>query len=985
MIRVLVFSGFGLEIDGVSRGAELARRLAAVLAILAAHGTRGIGRDRLLHLLWSESDPTRARHALTQTLYSLRRLLGGDEALVGTAQLALNSELVSSDAFAFERAMESRDVEAAIAAYRGPFLDGFTVNGAPEFERWVEERRLAYARELGDLLERSAEQEEEKGDFEDASQLLRRRAALDPLDANSALQLMRVLARAGDVTGAIQHSRIYGELVRQQLELEPDIRVVELERELERGLIERDNAPTAVQEATQHLPAPVAIPTERVIAWVGAATKKAADSVRHARNWWRSRSLAWRANVLRSGTGILIAVGAILLAVKITRMLRTPDRSGGVVVLPFRASAVAPELSFLSAGIPELLSSALAERDTLPVIGVEQMQNWWRSTFPGRGYVVSDSAVRAARSLGVRRAITGSVVGNGERLVLQANVVDVDGFKVLASATADAPLDSLSPLVERLATLLVADEAGAADEVVRLARVTPEGLRAFIDGRAAYSGGDFRLAQQHFTSALTHDSTFAAAAIGLALASDWLDDVRARTVALDLARSRTGLLSNESQQQLSALLGSRYPAPLMGAEFAAGWERVAAGSTARAEPLLELGRRLMADGDLAGTTNSRERARIALQRALERDSSLIAARRLLTVLSLDDGNADGVPRSLFSADTSDALYALALRVAAVRSDAAALAGARERMSQVSNDALRRTSLTSLYYGLHLSDGVRANELRRARSAASVAGGGTGSAMRLDVLLAQHAFALNGGSSQQALEAARALQDEPASDGAHLRLQVLDAIYSDGDSAAAGEAVERLEQRTAGALGASTDERSVRLADICVLEQWRIWHGDFSTTESSIRMLSRPEATRFTAPVISGGAACAILIEAIAEGLRELPRAEDAMARAEGLAMVGPTAGDLWQYGTLALAKVQEHRGEIGRALELVRRRSSARGWPRYLSSYLRMEARLSREQGDTAGARAALRHFLALREGADGNAAQEADSLRGVLRELGSN
>lgn len=974
MIRVLVLGGFGLEVDGISRGAELARRLAAVLAILAAHGTRGISRDRLLHLLWSESDPTRARHALTQTLYSLRRLLGGDEALVGTAQLALNTELVNSDAFAFERAEEAREVAAAISVYRGPFLDGFTVNGAPEFERWVEERRQGYAREFGALLEQSAADQQDRGGFDEASQLLRRRAGLDPLDANSALLLMRALARAGDVAGAIQHARIYSELVRQQLELEPDIRVVELERELELSLLERPAAPSVAQEAAQLLPGPVAVPTQRALTFLTEGVRQLGESARHAKNWWRSRSLAWRANVLRAALGTTLLFAVAFVSVRVARMLRTPEPHGGLVVLPFRSTAVSPDLAFLANGVAELLTSELAERDTTSVVGVDRMQAWWEATFPGRTSVMADSAVRLARSLGVRRVVTGSVVGNGERLVVRASLVNASDLRTVASASADAPLDSLSPLVDRLATLLVADAAGAGEEVRRMPRLTPQGLRAYLSGRAAYTRSDLREAQAQFTRALAHDSTFAAAAVGVALAADWLDDARSRTSALDLARNRPELLSNAAQQQLTALLGVSYPSPLTGPEYVAGWERVATSASSRPEPWIELGRRLLADGRLVGVPNSLERARSAFLRALTLDSTSAPARQALLSLALIQRNRDDLPRAASAGDTTDAFLPLFWRVAALRGDASSLASARERLPEASDDALRRIALAALYDGVQLDDGQRAIEVRQSRNG--------GASVRVDAILARHAFALTGGRPSEALDATRRLEREALSDGAHLRLQVLDAIYGEGDTVAALGAVERLTQRTSGALDAAPDERSIRLADLCVLEQWRVWSGEFGSVESTVRALSRGDATRYTAPVMSASGACAIVVEAIASGLRDAPRAEDALDRAERLAFVGPTSGDLRHYATLALARVRERRGEIDRASELVRRRSSARGWPRYLASYLRMEARLAEQMRDTTGTRAALRHYLALRIRPEPATLIEVDSLRAVLRRM---
>jgi tetratricopeptide (TPR) repeat protein len=552
--------------------------------------------------------------------------------------------------------------------------------------------------------------------------------------------------------------------------------------------------------------------------------------------------------------------------------------------------------------------------------------------------------------------------------------VNTSDLRTEATATADAPIDSLPFLIDRVATLLVADAAGAGEEVERMPRLSPQGLRAYLTGRAAYTRGNLREAQDQFTRALENDSTFAAAAVGSALAADWLDDARSRTSALDLARSRSQSLSNSGQQQLSAILGPRFPSPLTGTEYVTGWERVASGGAQRAEPWIELGHRLLADGRLAGVTNSLERARAAFRRALALDSASAPAREALLAVALIERDPDALLLASSATDTSDASLALSWRVAVVQGNASLLATVRGRLPGASDDALRRIALDALYDGTHLDDGERAIEVRQSRS--------SGAAIRTDAILARHAFALTGGRPAEALEATRLLAREPLSDGAQLRLQVLDALYAEGDTMAAINAVERLSARTAEGLDALPDERSVRLGDLCVLEQWRIWRGDFSSVAATVRALSRGEATRYAAPVLSSSRACAIVLEAVAAGLRDAPIAEDALDRAERLALVGPTAGDLRHYATLALARVRERRGQLDRASELVRRRSTARGWPRYLASYLEMEARLAEKVSDTARARSALRHYLALRTRPEPPTRGVVDSLRALLRRI---
>src|SRR4051812_22025020 len=90
---------FVLQSDG-SRvgGAAAQRRSLALLSILAVHGDAGVSRDRLLALLWPDGDPDKVRHALTQSLYHIRRALACDDLFViAGANIRLNGHRIGTD------------------------------------------------------------------------------------------------------------------------------------------------------------------------------------------------------------------------------------------------------------------------------------------------------------------------------------------------------------------------------------------------------------------------------------------------------------------------------------------------------------------------------------------------------------------------------------------------------------------------------------------------------------------------------------------------------------------------------------------------------------------------------------------------------------------------------------------------------------------------------------------------------------------------
>ena len=202
-------------------GAVQRRRL-ALLALLAISGDRGMSRDRVQLYLWPDSSADRARHALDQLLYASRRDLGHDAILSGPSDLRVNPAVIRSDTRAFDEAIQTARWAEAVELYSGPLLDGFHLVNDGDFERWLETERARREEAYHRALEALAASAQLSGDDASAVQWWRRRAAADPLCAPVALSLMRALATVNDRTGAIQHARVYQQLVRVTLELEPD-------------------------------------------------------------------------------------------------------------------------------------------------------------------------------------------------------------------------------------------------------------------------------------------------------------------------------------------------------------------------------------------------------------------------------------------------------------------------------------------------------------------------------------------------------------------------------------------------------------------------------------------------------------------------------------------------------------------------------------------------------------------------------------------
>jgi serine/threonine-protein kinase len=204
------------------------KRSLGLLAILGLGGRQGISRDRVESYLWPESASALARHSLDQTVYSIRHALGSDFILSAGRELRLNPELVVVDAWEFDTAVHGQQWAAAAGHYKGPLLHGFHFVESRELESWVDTERARLLREYQTALGYLAKTAAEAGDHAQSVEWLRKLASSDPLSSGATKKLMLALGAAGDRAGAVKHARLYQELVRQQLEIEPDAEIEKL-------------------------------------------------------------------------------------------------------------------------------------------------------------------------------------------------------------------------------------------------------------------------------------------------------------------------------------------------------------------------------------------------------------------------------------------------------------------------------------------------------------------------------------------------------------------------------------------------------------------------------------------------------------------------------------------------------------------------------------------------------------------------------------
>ena len=251
MLILELFGTLVLRTDNgpVPLAAQQKRRV-GLLALLALGGRSGVSRRRIEAYLWPESTADRARHALDQAVYAIRRVLGGDVIVATAQELALNPDRIRVDLWDFNDAIRAGEWAAATDAYKGTLLDGFDAGDSRELESWIDGERARLLRDCQTAIERLADWSAAAGDHSQDVKWRRRLANSDPLSSGPVKKLIKALAASGDRAGAVRQAREYQALVRRELEMEPDSEIEGLASSFSRASPSEMSAPPAALGTT---------------------------------------------------------------------------------------------------------------------------------------------------------------------------------------------------------------------------------------------------------------------------------------------------------------------------------------------------------------------------------------------------------------------------------------------------------------------------------------------------------------------------------------------------------------------------------------------------------------------------------------------------------------------------------------------------------------------------------------------------------------
>lgn len=198
------------------------KRLALLAYLAAAHPAGFQSRDTLLALLWPELNQDHGRAALRQALYVLRRALGeGIMVTCGDGVIGLDHRHVWCDVTAFTCALDQGNQADALALYGGELLAGFHLAGVPDFERWLDGRRVRLATRAAAAAWALSQSAKRRGDMNEALEWAFRLLAIKQEDERALREAIALLDQLGDRIAALRMYRDFAGRIAADYGIEP--------------------------------------------------------------------------------------------------------------------------------------------------------------------------------------------------------------------------------------------------------------------------------------------------------------------------------------------------------------------------------------------------------------------------------------------------------------------------------------------------------------------------------------------------------------------------------------------------------------------------------------------------------------------------------------------------------------------------------------------------------------------------------------------
>ncbi len=229
------------------------RKAIALLAYLAVndigHPRQKYSREVLSALLWPDYEQAKAFSNLRTILWEIRQAIGEGWLLADRESVQLNAEaeidldivrfqdLISQSRKENDPAFRIPLLSDSAKLYRDHFLTGFSLRDASNFNEWAFAESEELRRKLVEALTMLCEDHCALGQAEQGIPYARRLVAFDPLNESAQRLLMQVYFQAGQHSAALKQYQTFEQILRKELNLDPQPETRELYKKILRGEI----------------------------------------------------------------------------------------------------------------------------------------------------------------------------------------------------------------------------------------------------------------------------------------------------------------------------------------------------------------------------------------------------------------------------------------------------------------------------------------------------------------------------------------------------------------------------------------------------------------------------------------------------------------------------------------------------------------------------------------------------------------------------
>jgi len=201
-----------------------------------------VTRDELVNLFWSELKEEVAKKNLRNALYQIKKTLGEDVLHTPKRSIVELSEAVKME-LDVTHLLEDNQLEL----YTGPFLQGYMVKNAVNFEDWIMNYR-EFCRERFTEFAYAQVEERDKSKLNELIHTMQIVIKVDPYDERAYRLIMQAYADSGHTNKAFKIFQSLKTLLNEDLGVEPD---VETKRVFERLAMQREDEPDQVKPSTE--------------------------------------------------------------------------------------------------------------------------------------------------------------------------------------------------------------------------------------------------------------------------------------------------------------------------------------------------------------------------------------------------------------------------------------------------------------------------------------------------------------------------------------------------------------------------------------------------------------------------------------------------------------------------------------------------------------------------------------------------------------